>query len=264
MIGIPIEIIPRFPEDSETVFLTEYTKFDSEIMGRIKKHLARGGDVIVTSGFVKAMQSEVIKEITEIEYAGRKILVKDFSLGFFVFDDVYHSDVEILVPHLTYPTNDVWELITCLSGGSGYPLLMSMNYAKGTLYILTIPDDFNNLYHLPPQVVSGIRRAFSKNLKISLEGSSRICLFLYDNNTLIICSFLNNPSRANIIVKGKGLKLKELTTEEVLNGFERRIMSFPASRPFMENDETVFQTYLEPYSYRVFKITGGMGSKEAS
>lgn len=50
------------------------------------------------------------------------------------------------------------------------------------------------------------------------------------------------------------MKLHELTTEEVLNGLERRTMSFPASSPFMENDETMFQTYLEPYFYRAFKV----------
>ena len=241
MLGIPIELTARFPKENETVFLTECAKFDGEIMGKIKNHLINGGDVIITSGFVKAMQDEVIRELVEVEYTGRKILVKDFSSGLFLFEDVCHSDVEILVPHLKYPTNDAWEVITCLSKGNGYPLLMNMNYGKGVLYILTIPDNFNDLYHLPPQVLNGIRRAFSKNLKINLEGPSRVCIFLYGNDSLILHSFLNHPSRVNVVVKDKGFKLRELTSEEVFNGFER-------------NGETVFQIYLLPSSYRAFRI----------
>lgn len=241
MLGVPIEMTPSFPESGETVFLTECAEFDGGIMGKIKKHLVKGGDVIITSGFLRAMQDKVVRELAEVEYTGGKILVKDFSLGFFLFEDVYHSDVEILIPHLKYPTNDVWEVITCLSRGNGYPLLMLTNYGRGTLYILTIPDNFSDLYHLPPPVLNSIRRAFSKNLKISLEGPSRVCIFLYDNDALILHSFLPHPSRVNVVVKGKGLKLRELTSEEALKGFER-------------NGETVFQVYLSPSSYRAFKV----------
>jgi len=249
MLGIPVDITPCFPEGCETVFLTESAKFDGEIMSRIKKHLINGGDVIITSGFVKAMQDEVIRELAEVEYTGGKILAKDFSLGFFLFGDVYHSDVEILVPHLKYPTNDVWEVITCLSRGNGYPLLMNMRYGKGMLHILTIPDNFNDLYHLPPQVLNGIRRAFSKNLKINLEGPSRVCIFLYDNDVFILHSFLPHPSRVDVAVKGKGLKLRELSSGEMLNGFEREMRD-----GFERSIETVFPVYLQPSSYRALRV----------
>ncbi|MEM2941475.1 MAG: permease [Thermoproteota archaeon] len=250
MLGIPIEITPRFPESNETVFLTECAKFDNAIIDKTKKHLVNGGNVIITSGFVKAMQNEVIREFAEVTYTGGKIITKDFSLGMFVFGDVYHSDVEIVIPHLKYPTNDVWELITCLSRGNGYPLLMSMNYGRGVLYILTIPDNFNDLYHLPPEVLNGVRKAFSKNLKAYLEGPSRVCIFLYDNDTLILHSFLQHACEARVAVKGKGLKMRELTStygfgsfrmKEVIDGFERE-------------GETVFHVYLQPYSYRAFKV----------
>jgi hypothetical protein len=240
MIGIPVEITPRFSDKSETVFLTECAKFDREIMEKIKNHLVNGGDIIITSGFVKAMQDEVSRELVEVEYTGGKILVKDFS-EFPPLRDVYHSDVEILIPHLKYPTNDAWEIVTCLSKGNGYPLLMGTNYGKGVLYILTIPDNFNDLYHLPPKVLSIIRRVFSKNLRVNIEGPSRVCLFLYDNDTFILHSFLTYPCEVGIIVKGKGLKLRELASKEVVNGLER-------------SNETIFQTYLQPSSYRAFRI----------
>ncbi|MEM1557574.1 MAG: permease [Thermoproteota archaeon] len=250
MLGIPIEMTPVFPESNETVFLTECAKFDNAIIDRIKKHLINGGDVIITSGFVEAMQNEIIKEFAEVIHTGGKIITRDFSLGLFVFGDVYHSDVEIVIPHFKYPTNDVWELVTCLSKGNGYPLLMSMNYGKGVIYILTIPDNFNDLYHLPPEVLNSIRKVFSKNVKAYLEGPSRVCIFLYDNDVLILHSFLPHACEVRVVVKGKDFKMRELTSiygfgsfrmKEVLNGFGRE-------------GETVFPVYLQPYSYRAFKI----------
>ncbi len=122
---------------------------------------------------------------------------EDFSVH------TYHSGVEIFVPHLKYPTNDAWEIVTCLSKGNGYHLLMGTNNGKGVLYLLTIPDNFNDLYHLPLQVSNIVRRVFSRNLKINLEGPSRVCLFLYDNDAFILYSLLTHPSAVNIAIKGR-------------------------------------------------------------
>ena len=38
-----------------------------------------------------------------------------------------------------------------MANGSGYPLLLMDRYSKGMLYVWTIPDNFNDLYRLPPR-----------------------------------------------------------------------------------------------------------------
>jgi hypothetical protein len=49
MVGIPMDIVPEFPTDAKTVLLTEQAKYDPDIVGKIKKQLAGGGDVVITS-----------------------------------------------------------------------------------------------------------------------------------------------------------------------------------------------------------------------
>jgi hypothetical protein len=58
-----------------------------------------------------------------------------------------------------------------LTGGvSGYPILHRALYSKGTLYVLTIPDDFGQLYDYPTGVLNEIRRVMGKGLDVRLEG----------------------------------------------------------------------------------------------
>ncbi|MEM2100590.1 MAG: permease, partial [Thermoproteota archaeon] len=237
MLGIPMEITPRFPEEIETVFLTECAKFDKDIIRKIQTHLLKGGNIIITSGFLKALQDDVSRDLVEVQYTDRRVLVNEFSM----FTDTYHSDIPILIPQLKYATNDSWEMVTCLSRGNGYPLLLQTSYAGGTLYILTVPDNFNDLYHLPSEVINELRRVFISSLKIRLEGPSRICIFLYDNDTFVIHSFMPHFTKCSVVVKKSDAKLYEPALGTEIKGFER-------------NSEAVFTVFLQPYSYRVFKI----------
>jgi len=45
--------------------------------------------------------------------------------------------------------NDSWSSIPFNTARSGYPMVISAAYGKGTFYALAIPDDFADLYRLP-------------------------------------------------------------------------------------------------------------------
>src|SRR3954468_15129600 len=81
-LGIPIELSPSFPAGAATVLLTEAAAADPAIIGRIKAKLHAGGSVIITSGFLQAMQGKGIEEVAEWRATGRTVLVGDYIDGF--------------------------------------------------------------------------------------------------------------------------------------------------------------------------------------
>jgi len=81
MVGVPMDLYPDFPDDRGTVFLTEHAKFDTEILSKIVKHLNEDKTVIITSGLLKALQRKGIEKILEVEYTGRKSLVKPIHVS---------------------------------------------------------------------------------------------------------------------------------------------------------------------------------------
>jgi len=243
MLGIPIDLVPKFPYNSNTIFLAESAKHDEGIAEKIKGHLVKGKTVIITSGLLKALQGKGIEDIAEVECTDKKASVKEFMQ----FMDVYRSDTEILVPQIKYATNDAWEIVTCLDKANGYPLLLNTRYAKGMFYVLTIPDNFSDLYSLPQEALTPIKNVFMKDFKVQLESPSKICLFMYDNDTFIVESFLPYVARINIVVNKKDAKLHDL----VFSGewFFRREPSGMA-----RGDKTVFPRFVLPNSYRIYKF----------
>jgi hypothetical protein len=130
--------------------------------------------------------------------------------------------------------------------------LHEADYSKGKLYILTIPDNFADLYNLPAEALNVIRKALGSQLKVSIEGPGNVSLFLYDNNTCIVESFLPATTSINIVTAAPFKKLTDINTNETISGTERKPQTFwflPKN-----NGSNVFTIALKPHSFRVFKF----------
>lgn len=247
MIGLPMDILPEFPTDQKMIILTESAKFDTNIVEKIKNQLKSGNNVIITSGLYKALQGKGIEDIVELKCTDRKTNVKDFIVG---WNGNCQAKEEILIPQMEYLTNDSWEDISCIKGATGWPVLHQAMYSKGSFYVLTIPDNFSDLYRLPERVLNRIREVASQDLSIHLEGPSQVSLFVYDNGTFIIESYLPEPVAVKVVVNKPVSKLIDLLSNEILLGTDttsNRIWG-------RENkDVTIFEMKIKPHSFRVFQ-----------
>ena len=246
MAGIPVEIVPEFPVDAKMILLTESAKFDTLIVNKIKGQLISGKNVMITSGLLRALRGKGIEDIVEIEYTDRKVLVKEFSGG--MANSL--AKTEILIPQIQYLTNDSWEDITSLESGSGWPILHQARYANGSLFVLTIPENFGDIYNLPAEVLNRIRNVLTQDVKVRIEGPAQVTLFVYDNGTFIVESFLPENVTIKVITDKQTGNLSNLLTGEEITGkdaLDGRIWG-------RERDAVkTFDVIIKPHSYLVFQ-----------
>lgn len=235
MIGLPMDMVPYFPENQQVVLLTEQAAADPQILTHIKKQLQKGGDVVITSSLLKAIP-EKIAHISELRCTDLKALVSDMGR---------HGQLQrdILIPQVRYHTNDAWEMVSAgrpLTGGvSGYPILLRAPYSSGNMYVLTIPDDMGNLYDYPAEALNAIRRVMSKDLGLRIEGPSKVALMMYDNDTFIVESFLDEPVTIHVVSDNKKITIQNIQTEET---------------PMNIDANGIFRVTLMPHSFQVFKV----------
>lgn len=247
MIGLPMDMYPTFAEDQKLLLLTAQAAGDPELVSKIRKQLQKGGEVVVTTGLLK-LEKERLADIVELECGDLKAMVNDFGrFG--------KSERDILIPQVQYFTNDSWELISAgrpLTGGvSGYPILHRAIYSKGNLYVLTIPDDFGQLYDYPREALKEIRRVLSKDLDAYLDAPSKVSLFMYDNKTMVVENFNDELVEISIMMNDKQMQIKDLLTGEVINAIVPKIPENSWSRRNMNTDNS-FKLVLKPHSYRAF------------
>ena len=253
MIGIPIDLYPQFPTNADLVLLTESAKCDPDIVAKIKGQLAAGKSVVITSGLLHALQYQGIEDIVEARYTDHKVLAHEYFGGFgsgsgSTLDGGKNED--ILFPEIFFLTNDAWPVIRLLANGNGYPLLLMDRYSKGVLYIWTMPENFSDLYSLPPGVTSAIKNYVMRGFPVRLDGPSQVALFAYDNHTFIVESYLPTEADVKISLTGNFTHLKNLVTGEMITG-QPPTQGQGRWREAEENRMS-FNVHLLPHSYSVF------------
>lgn len=232
MIGLPQDIHPTFPEDQKVILLTEQAKADPQLKEKIDRQLRRGGDVIVTTGLLKAVP-KVISQFAQFWIPG-DVLVNDFGR---------HGKIskDILIPHVRYYTNDTWEIISAgrplSTGTNGFPLMLRGKYSEGNIYVLSVPEDFSDLYELPQGVLNQIRQIMSKDLKVRIEGPSKVSLFLYDNDTFIVENFNDEAVSVKAVMPESTQKVTDLV-----------------SGSDVKSEKGVLSLTLAAHTYRVFSF----------
>jgi hypothetical protein len=244
MLGIPLDLVPEFPVEAQTVLLTESAKGDPEIVTKIKRQLMNDKTVVITTGLLRALQGKGLEDIVEMEYTNRKQTTSDFLIG---WNNIYSASKPILVPIVHYMTNDSWEEISCMGGTTGTPLLHSAAYGRSKLYVLTIPDNFDDLYYLPKEVLTRIKEIIAKDLFVRIEAPAQVSLFVYDNGAFIAESFLDNNVDAHLVLDEPFTQIQDILSGEVLSGKE------VTDESKQKTGKYGFDITIKPHSFRVFQ-----------
>jgi hypothetical protein len=258
MVGIPIDLYPTFPDDAAMVLLTEAAKNDPDIIAKIKKHLLAGKSVVVTSGFVQAMQGHGLDEIVELETSDRRILADGYTAGFAAgrraeLANSATGAPPILFPQIGFLTNDAWALVTATSDTVGYPVLLFDRFGQaGRFYVWTMPDTLHNLYRMPPAVISAVKNVLMEGFPVRLDGPSQVALFAYDNHTFVVESYLGEDADVTVRTLGLTGKLRDLTTGEILTSQPPVAPKNRWQPP--EEARATFAVHLLPHSFRAFEL----------
>jgi len=89
-------------------------------------------------------------------------------------------------------------------------------------------------------------------LKVQVEGSSKISLYVYDNNTFIVESFLDQETAVKIVTSTQFNRITDLNSSQVFNAETRmpRMSYIEKSR----GPKSVYSITVKPHSFRVFKM----------
>lgn len=243
MLGIPIEPQPDFPAEDRALLLTANAAADPGLLGKMRTFLLRGNTVFITSGLLKALAGKGLEDLAGWRYTDRKLRTRGYCHQTYHCGYLHHYEAarEIILPRIEYATNDSWPILTALGESGDSPILLSAGYGQGRLHLLAIPDDFGDLYHLPPGILRPLRELMAAETGVILDGPGRVGLFAYDNGTFIIHSFLPHRTEVGIKLAQPGKGLVDLATGRVLTSAAA-------------DGESFFRTVIEAGAYRVFGV----------
>jgi len=261
-IGLPIDLRPTFPDDANAIVLTESAKFDPDIIVKMKRHLAHGGSVVITSGLLQAMQGRGIEDVVEWQVTGRRVLVHDFISGFGAgngtnLNDPKRDNPAVLLPEVHFFTNDSWPIIRGVAGAKGFPVMLMNRYSNGVIYLLTVPENIGDLYNLPRPLITQIKSYLQRDFPVRIDSPVPMSLFAYDNKTFVVESFLAEAADVSLSIAGVDAKVRNIITGEMvaadpLPPSSKRLEE--AKGRTGESPRTSFSVNVEAHSYQAYEV----------
>jgi len=250
MIGIPIELYSTFPTDAQVILLTESAKSDPSVIASMKAQLEAGKTVVITSGLLHALEGKGIEDLIELRTTGMHEPVTSFigAFGPGPGTDLGDATKPILFPQILFLTNDAWPVVRGIADKNAFPILLMDQYGKGKLFVLTIPDNFTDLYEIPAPTLNAIRSYIMGDFPVRIEGPAQVSLFAYDNETFIVESFRDQPADVTILVP-PGSTLTNLISGD-------HPAALPPVKPSrgarVPNLDERYRVKVQPHSYMAF------------
>ena len=206
-LGVPIELYPTYPTAAHTILLTQSAASDPTIVGKIEASLRGGANVIVTSGFLEAMQGRGFGQLAEWQSTGHTISIDRYFDGFGAGNGKELSEAgktqAVLFPEVRFYTNDSWGIIRGVAAAKGFPIVLMNHYSKGTLYLWSMPENFGDLYKLPRPMVTRIKQYLFSDLPVQIDAPDHVALFTYDNGAFIVENFRDDSASVGVLRKGQ-------------------------------------------------------------
>ena len=213
-LGVPIELYPDYPSDAHTILLTQAAATDPQIIAKINASLHAGASVIVTSGFLEAMQAgpstssgQGFEQLAEWQATGHTIAINQYFDGFGAGNGKELSEPgktkPVLFPEIRFYTNDSWGIIRGVAAAKGFPIVLMNHYSNGTLFLWTMPENFGDLYSLPQPMVTRIKEYLFPDAPVRIDAPDHVALFTYDNGAFVIENFRDDSARVRIARKGQ-------------------------------------------------------------
>ena len=246
MCGLPVVCTPYFPEDAKCILLTRAAAYDEDIVIKLERYVAAGGKAVVTSGFVQATLDRGLKALTSVEIPGRKVSCQNYRIE---WDDhptvlTFPKGAEpVTIPVCEFRNNATWALVKAADTEESFGILLMDTYGKGKMYTLAVPDSFPDLYKLPREVLTRIRRELSD--RVYIDAASGTSLFTYDNDSFIVYPYVTSaaqPDTIRVHVKGDVRALRLPLNQKCIAPL------------YKKNNETVFEVRTQPGDYVIYQI----------
>jgi hypothetical protein len=209
-LGVPIELYPEYPGSAGTILLTQSAAADPQIIAKIQRSLASGAKVIVTSGFVSAMQGRGFGDLAEWQPTGHTIAIDRYFDGFGAGNGTELKEAgktrPVLFPEIRFYTNDSWGIIRGVAAAKGFPIVLMNRISKGTLYLWTMPENFGDLYNLPQPMVTRIKDYLFADAPVRIDAPDHVALFTYDNRAFIVENYRDDAARVGIVRAGQAAR----------------------------------------------------------
>jgi hypothetical protein len=234
MAGIPLTPVAQFPTESQNAIFTLHSLPDPKLADEMLNRLRNGHDVFMTWGLLQKLQDTEFGKAFEFVNYGGSVTSSSFRVreGWFR-DQTVKADRSFTFPRIQTVTWPGVRNVALIQEDFDYGILLETPYLKGNIYVLNMPDNYNDLLKLPSDALNSIRRAFNKDLGVEFDGPGGVGCYLFGQKQYVLYNMSDKAAPVSLrftgktptegwkeLVHDKLLSVKQDTTFKRFGGFQ--------------------------------------------
>ena len=215
--GIAFEPTPEFNTDAPTIFVTRSSAKDPDIVEKVKDYVLKGGNLVMTSGFLKETFDRGIRDLTSVQPTDRTVEGYEYMIANrnYTSGDLVKGSHPVRFDVLLTKDNATWCDIAVCCREFNTPVMTEEDYGAGRLFVLNVPHNYADFFRLPQRVWETMAKHISMGQKVYVASDEKCSFFAYDNNVYAVQNYAAHASNVRVIVRGGCKGLKNLETGKV-------------------------------------------------
>lgn len=200
MAGIPLAPVAKFPTEEQNAIFTIHSLQDPNLAKQMLARLNDGKDVFLTWSLWKKLQHTEFKNtLGLLEHSG-SVSSDLFRLRLGWFNTkVVKADRPFTFPTIETTTWPYARDVALVRDDADIGVLLNVQYLKGTIYVLNMPENSYDLLRLPAEAMNIIRAAFSKQLAVTLLGPGGVSMYPFGDKQYVLYNM--SDQEANLLLR---------------------------------------------------------------
>ena len=257
--GIAFEPTQEFPKDAPAVFVTRSSAKDPEIVEKIEEYVRKGGNLVMTSGFLKETWDRGIRDMTSVRITDRTVEGREYMIS-----NRNYTKGDI-VGGADYARFDVLEIkdnatnadVSVCCREFNTPVVTEEDYGAGRLFVLNVPHNFADFYRLPQKVWEAMAKHLSMGQRVYCASDEKCIFVSWDNNVIGIQNYATHTSHVSVVIRGGCRGLRDLESGDELTPprlLARPDRGFDTAFFIPEPEEYVVDLQVGAGSWRFFEV----------
>jgi hypothetical protein len=213
MLGIPLVPCSEFPTDARSVLLTAHAATDADIVRKVKQHVASGGSIVATPGFLRALGTNremmTLFGWSEIPHEEKTVMTQKLDVEGRVCTPTDLIEIALLPQPSDAPTvvsailDDGTKVpvltVKRTDAGSTATTLNLRTHDTGTSLLMDRPVSF---LKLPDEVVNKMRETVLPPVGVEMVAPARVGLYRFGDELLVLYNY--NDRSVSVRLRSSG------------------------------------------------------------
>jgi hypothetical protein len=195
MAGIPLTPVAQFPTESRNAIFTLHSLRDPKLADEMLARLRDGKDLFMTWGLWQKLQNTEFKNTLNLVDQGRCVTGDRFRLRLGWFrDEFIKADRAFTFPRIETTTWPYVRDVAVVQDDYDFGVFLNIQYLKGRIYILNMPENSYDLLRLPAAALNLIRRAVAPELGVELDGPGGVGMYVFGDKQYVLYNMSDEPA----------------------------------------------------------------------